>query len=189
MGALFTILRYSIGSMFVGVLLTLIGVALMFFLVGSWKKNSTFTPLSLIAGAVLFVMLAFQSVLMCGAITIKSYGDDVEVYINNLVAGVPEQTAFTQQDSQRILENIVDEYPLVGYFIGGADFRGHTPLDIAEAMVDELQSWANWYILRRVLWSLLFIVLGTTAVIWTMDGVKRTSHRSMRTHRNRIYED
>lgn len=71
MSYLINILQYSIGSLFIGVLITLIGVCLMFYIVKSWRRGAEFSPGSFIVGAILFFFLSFQSVLLCGAITIK----------------------------------------------------------------------------------------------------------------------
>ena len=60
MGALYTIISYSLGNLFLGVLLTIVGVGLMFFLIRSWFSNSSFTPLSYIIGFVLFLFLKFN---------------------------------------------------------------------------------------------------------------------------------
>ena len=78
MGALFQIIAYSLGNLFLGVILTIVGVALMFVLIKSLRSIFTYTPLSYINGGILFLFLSFQAVLLCGAVTIKSYTDDVE---------------------------------------------------------------------------------------------------------------
>lgn len=194
MGALFQIVAYSIGNLFLGILLTVVGVILLFVLIQSWYRNSTFTPVSYIVGGILFLFLSFQSILLCGAVTIKSYSEDVECAINSWVAEVPSDIPFNQEDSQHVLEQITEEWPLVGYFVGGADFTRHTSVTIAQAMAEELRSFMNYFILRRVGWSLLFIVCGVVIVIKSMERVSRrrySSTRSMATgsSRRRRYDD
>ena len=192
MGALYTIISYSLGNLFLGVLLTIVGVGLMFFLIRSWFSNSSFTPFSYIIGFVLFLFLSFQAVLLCGAVTIKSYGDEVEVAINEWVRNLPDDVRFNKASSQQVLEQIQQEWPLVGYFVGGADFTGHTPVDIAHAMTEELHSFMNGFILRRIGWSLLFVVVGAFIVIKTMEHTRRQRNRggyaSARSRRRR-YDD
>lgn len=46
MGALFNILTHSLGSIFLGIVIAVGGVVLMFFIIHSWWRNSNFTPLS-----------------------------------------------------------------------------------------------------------------------------------------------
>lgn len=199
MGALFTIISHSIGNLFLGILLTAAGIFLLYFLIRSWFVHRTFTPLSFLTGAVLFPLLAFQSVLLCGAVTIKSYCGDVEQAINGWVQDVPETVRFTQQDSQAILDKIAEEWPLVGYFVNLADFSGHTSTTIAASMAGELRSYMNWFILRRIGWSLLFVLVGAVGVIWSMDSGQRRgarrgtsgrrSYSGGRTARRRRYDD
>ena len=90
MNALYTIISYSLGNLFLGVILTIAGVELMFFLIRSWFSNRTFTLFSYFVGIILFLFLSFQSVLFCGAITIKSYCDEVEMAINEWARNLPD---------------------------------------------------------------------------------------------------
>ena len=167
----FDILRYAIGSMFLGVLFTILGVGLLFFLIKGFYPKSAFTPVSFIVGFILFFLLSFQSVFICGAFKVKSMAADIEVSINQYI---PSSWKLSNQeisadDSQQIVENLDKEYPLFGCYIGWADFHGHTAANVAAAMVDEMHSFLNKFIWRRVGWSLLFIVLGTFIVIKTLD--------------------
>lgn len=180
MGAYFKLLRTRWEICFLGVILTIVGVALMFVLIQSWRSNCTYTPLSYITGGILFLFLSFQAVLLCGAVTIKSYTDDVEHAINGWVANVPSDVQFDQEASQNVLERITEEWPLVGYFVGGADFTGHTSESLGPAMAEELRSFMNYFILRRIGWSLLFIICGAVIVIKSMERVSRRSYSSSR---------
>lgn len=173
---------YSIGSLLLGVFLTIVGIVLMFVLIRSWWRNSTFTPMSFVVGGILFFFLAYQAVLICGAVTIKSYCDDVEMAINGMVANIPDDVPFSTEDSQVILDQISEEWPLVGYYVNMADFRGQTSATIGSAMADELRSYMNWFILRRVCWSLAFVVIGAIIVIKTItvhnNQLRRSSGRT-----------
>lgn len=179
MGALMNIFYHSLGSMLVGVVLTIIGIILMYVLIRLWWRNSTFSIASIAVGIILFFFLSFQSILLCGAITIKSCCDDVEFYVNKLVQDIPSTQAFSTEDSQVILDHISEEWPLVGYYVNMADFQGHTSDTIAEAMSDELRSYMNWFIFRRICWSLLFVVVGAVIVIKTIS-IRNDSHRNAR---------
>lgn len=191
MGALFTIVKYSLSNLFIGVFFTLIGLFLLYFIIRAWFKNKSFTVLSFFIGCILFFLLSFQSVLLCGAITIKTYSDDVEIFINDVVSKIPADYTFNEEDSQNLLELITEDKPLLGYFVGGADFSGHTPGDIAEAFVSELSRFMNKFIMRRVAWSLAFVVLGAIIVIKSMEGGSgkyRNSSRYSSVHRRKRYD-
>lgn len=185
---IFSILQYSLGSLVWGVLLTVAGVALMFAIIKSWRRNCTFTPVSFMVGALLFCFLSFQSVLLCGAITIKSMAGEIRSYINLMVENLPGDTVFSTVDSQQILDNINETYPLVGRYLDWADFEGHTPTDIAGAMADKMVSYMNWYMLRRVAWSVLFVVIGAAAILKTMEKTDGGGKRIPSTSRY-VYDD
>lgn len=192
MGALFNILAYSISSLFFGLLITIAGVVLMFFLIKSWRRGAAFSPASFVVGAVLFCLLAYQSVLFCGAVTIKSYSDDVEAAINDMVKDIPEDMAFSRDDSQSLLDRIGEEWPLVQYYVNMADFSGHNCNTIATAMANELRSYMNRFMLRRLGWCLLFVIGGAVVVIKTMRPASLSANCKYSTRHesvNRVYDD
>lgn len=184
---IFSILFSSIGNLIWGVLLTIVGIALMFLIIKSWRKDAYFAPSSYLVGMVLFLFLSFQSILMCGAITIKSGTDEIRASINRMVEDIPEGIPFSSSNSQQILDNICEEYPIVGEYVDWADFEGHDSSNIADAMVEELNSFLNWYILRRIGWSVLFVVIGAVIVIKTMPRIyqNRRSQERMKTTQRR----
>lgn len=180
---IFSILFYSIGSLIWGVLLTAVGIALLFFIIKSWRKNAEFTLASFIIGVVLFFLLAFQSVLLCGAITVKNCSHEIRAYINRMVDAIPEDVTFSTSDSQQILDNINEAFPIVSHYFDWADFEGHNSSNIADAMVEVFNENMNWYILRRVGWCLLFVIVGAILILKTMGkhggGVKKAPTTSL----------
>ena len=173
MGLLFHILTYSLGNLFLGIIFTTVGIALMFFLIRSWYANSSFTPLSLIVGALLFLFLSFQSVLLCGAFTIKTYCDDIESMVDGWMRQLPaDDNPLNKESSQYLLECIQSEYPLVSDFIDGANFTGHTLATIAHAISSEMRSYMNRYMWRRVGWGVLFVFTGALLVIKSMERTR-----------------
>lgn len=178
-----TIFNYAIDCIFLGVLFTLIGVGLLFFLIRGFYKNYTFTPLSFCVAFVLFFLLAYESILTCGAVKIKNLSEDVRTTINQQLPSywqdIPQ--AITPGESQELLDVIVETYPIVGQYLNIADFQGHDTTTIANAMVDEMNSYMNKFIWKRIAWSLLFICIGVFIVVKTMDAVKAV-RRSARSH-------
>lgn len=168
-GYLTNILSYSIGSLLLGVLITVLGIVLMFVLIRSWWRDSTFTPMSFLVAGILFFFLAFQSILLCGAVTIKSYCSDVEEAVNEMVEGLPKYAEVPQDATNEILGEVMDRWPLVSYYIGSYESWGYTPVNYAKAMSDEIHHFMNMYILRRLAWALGFIIVGAILVIKTIS--------------------
>lgn len=173
MEALFNILAHSLSSIFLGVFVAVAGVALMFFIIHLWWRNSNFTPLSFLVAFILFCLLSFQVVFICGAMTIKGYGDDVERTVNELVSQMPSDIQLSSEDAQVLLDRVSDEFPIVGYYVSRVESWGNTPSTIAKSLVDALHRYLNWFMLRRIGWCLLFIVCAAVAVINTISRENR----------------
>lgn len=169
MGYLMNILSFSLGSLFLGILFTLLGIVLMFVLIRSWWRDSTFTPMSFFVAGILFFFLSFQAILLCGAVTIKSYCSDMEEVVNEMLAGLPNYAEVPQGKTNQILDEVIERWPLIGYYIGGYESWGYTPVDYAKAMADEVHHFMNMYILRRLAWALGFIIVGAILVIKTIS--------------------
>lgn len=190
MGLLVDIFTNSLLSIFLGFLFALGGVILLFFAIQSWYKNRTFTPLSYVAGAVVFCFFLYQSILICGAFACKSFGDEIEARINEIVAlraSFMPDYKFSREQTDEIFKEATAVFPVIAGYVGWADFEGHTPLNIAASMHETLDKFLNIFILKRLGWCLLFLVLGALAVIKTMDvqraiASRRRTGSSARTH-------
>lgn len=185
---LFNILTNSIGSFLLGLFITLLSMGMLFFIIKSWYKNRDFTPLSFIIGGVLFLILSYHSIFICGAISIKGYGDDLEELVNNYVGNLSDNIVFSQEDTQIILDRLRNDLPLVGYYASYANFSGHTPRDIAESMNNRMQSYMNEYIIKHLLWLLFYVVVGAFLIIKTMEGTK-TKRRSSHHSKTKFYDE
>ena len=190
MGLLVDIFTNSLLSIFLGFLFALGGVILLFLAIQGWYKNRTFTPLSYVAGAVVFCFFLYQSILICGAFACKSFGDEIEARINEIVAlraSFMSDYKFSREQTDEIFKEATAVFPVIAEYVGWADFEGHTPLNIAASMHETLDKFLNIFILKRLGWCLLFLVLGALAVIKTMDvqraiASRRRTGSSARTH-------
>ena len=190
MGLLVDIFTNSLLSIFLGFLFALGGVILLFLAIQSWYKNRTFTPLSYVAGAVGFCFFLYQSILICGAFACKSFGDEIEARINEIVAlraSFMPDYKFSREQTDEIFKEATAVFPVIAEYVGWADFEGHTPLNIAASMHETLDKFLNIFILKRLGWCLLFLVIGAFLVIKTMDvqraiASRRRTGSSARTH-------
>ena len=175
---LFDILRYSFSSMIWGILIAVACIALFVFLIKGWYKDATFSPISYVVGAILFLFLSFQCILIVGSLKIISMTDEYEQRITSIVESVysPSDMVSMPQASD-VIDTIIDEFPILEYYIGGGEFSGFTAEQLPHAIADELRSFMRWYIFRRILWCLGFVIVGAICVIKSLSknyqGIRR----------------
>lgn len=187
MWALYDILNYSFSSVIWGLLIAIACMALFVFLIKGWYKDATFSPVSYIIGAILFIFLSFQCVLIVGSLKIISMTDDYEQRITSIVESLysPSDMVSMPQASD-VIDTIIDEFPILEYYIGGGEFSGFTAAQLPHAMADELRSFMRWYIFRRILWCLGFVIVGAICVIKSLSRNYAPLRRIERQQRQRV---
>lgn len=187
MWALYDILRYSISSVIWGILIAVACMALFVFLIKGWYKDTTFSPVSYVIGAVLFLFLSVQCVLIVGSLKIIDTTDYYETEIANIVDSAYDTAdEITIGQADDIIQVIIDRFPLLQYYIGGGEFSGFTAKELPHAMADELRSFMRWYIFRRILWCLGFVIVGAICVIRSLSKSSTPLRQSERLQRQRI---
>ena len=176
--ALFEILRYSFSSVVWGVLVAVLCMALFVFLIKGWYKDATFLPISYAIGAILFLLLSFQSILIVGSLKIISMTDEYEQRISLIVEeAYSPSVVLSVPETSDVIGNIIEEFPILNYYIDGGEFTGYTAKELPHAIADELRSFMRLYIFRRILWCLGFVIVGAICVIKTLSksyqGIKR----------------
>lgn len=166
---LFEILRYSFSSVIWGVLIAISCMALFVFLIKGWYKDATFSPVSYLVGAVLFLFLSFQCVLIVGSLKIISMTDDYEQQITALVQSYSPEDEVSQAQASEVIDAIINEFPILEYYISGGEFSGYTASQLPTAVAQELRSFMRWYIFRRILWCLGFVAVGAFLVIRSLS--------------------
>lgn len=184
---LLNILHYSLGSLFWGILIGLACLALFFFLIKGWWKDAEFSLISYIVGSVLGILLIYECTLICGSLAIMRAADDFHDIVTSAVSTMVESgdylpgTIVDKDDSQLVMDQVVAQHPIMGYFAKGADFSGNTLAALPDRMTDTMKSYLSWYIVRRLLWALGFVVVGAVIVIKTMSHGRSThSHAPIR---------
>ncbi len=190
MWALFDILRYSFSSAIWGILIAVACMVLFVFLIKGWYKDATFSPVSYGIGAILFLFLSIQCILIVGSLKILDTTDYYEMEITRIVESTYDAAdEVTMKQSDDIIKLVIDRYPLLHYYIGGGEFTGFTARQLPHAMADELRSFMRWYIFRRILWCLGFVIVGAVCVIKSLSKKYVPSRRSERTQRQRVQTD
>ena len=171
------ILHYAIGSLFLGILLTIALVGLLFFLIKGFYSKRAFSPLSIVAGLILGFILTFQIVPLCGAVALKWKCHDMKEWLDeNLIH--PEQylvpRTVSLEESQAIVEEVIERYPIVDSFVNGGTFVGYDTSNISQVMVDTLDDFLNPFIYKALGWSIFFTILTAVIVVWTMRPRRNT---------------
>lgn len=174
MWGLFELLRFSFSSIIWGILITAICLALFFFLIRGWYRNATFTPISYVIGFFLFLLLAFQCTMIVGAIKIINISPYYESQIQQLVGTYfPPSQEITGQESEQVIDWLVTEYPILQHYFDTGEFTGYTAQQLPAVMGAEIRSFLRFYILRRLLWCLGFVIVGAVLVIRSISKQKR----------------
>lgn len=154
-------------------------LSLFFVLIKGWCRNATFTPASFLCGGVLGILLIFQSVLICGSLSILDMVNSCEEYMIQMVVPYVNSlgnSVVTAEDRNELTGEIISQFPLLEYFIVEDTFSNLTISELPSAIAEECRSYFHWYIFRRVMWSLGFVVVAAIVVIKTMDK-SYTHHR------------
>jgi hypothetical protein len=153
------------------------------FLIKGWYKDATLSPISYLIGAVLFFFLSIQCILIVGSLKIISMTDEYEQQITALVQSYTPEDEVSQAQASEVIDAIIDEFPILEYYIGGGEFSGYTASQLPAAIAQELRSFMRWYIFRRILWCLGFVAVGAYLVIRSL------SKNYTNTRRERIQHD
>jgi len=179
------ILQYALGSFILGVVLTILFVFLLFLLIKGFYPKSTFSPLSIITGLVLTILLIPQMIQLCGAVALKAETANISEWLDeNIVHSdryiIPQD--ISTEESTEICNQLVEQYPMVKSFVGGGEFTNFNTSNICQAMADELNSFLNQFIWESLGWSILFVIIGSFIVIRTIhhnrQRVRLRSHSS-----------
>ena len=166
---LLDILRYSFSSIIWGVLIAVVSMTLFVLLIKGWYKDAEFSPVSYLVGAVLFLFLSFQSVLIVGSLKIISMADEYEQHLVTLMDAYLPEEMVSQAQASDVIDSIISEFPILDYYISGGEFSGFTAKELPSAIAQELRSFMRWYIFRRILWCLGFVVVGAVCVIKSLS--------------------
>ncbi|MDO4187057.1 MAG: hypothetical protein Q4D30_11340 [Bacteroidales bacterium] len=183
---LLDILRYSFGSIIWGILIALSCMALFVFLIKGWYKDATFSPISYVVGVILFLLLSFQCILIVGSLKIIDSTDSYETQIRQIVEyRYAPSDEISLQEADDIIKEIIERFPILHYYISGGTFSGHTARQLPHSIASEIRSFMSWYIVRRILWCLGFVVVGAFCVIKTMSSHYKGQRRVVTTQSER----
>lgn len=174
----FSLITTAFSSVFYGVIVTAVMMTVLYFLLKTASRNIVQTIPFYITGVVLAILLVIQTSLMIGAMQAKDAADSAEIYLNQLLEN--SYGTVGAQDSQRVLDAVTEEFPLIGTYFGMADFSGHDVSELAGSMHETMTGYLNTYIWHRAWWILCIIVVACIIVMLfdKRTPANRSRHRS-----------
>lgn len=91
---------------------------------------------------------------------------------NGMIAGIldgdPDHDV-SGPESTAIVEELVSRYPILSNYFDFGVFKGYTVSELPHAIACEINNYMKWYIFRRLMWCLGFVVIATFIAIKTID--------------------
>lgn len=154
-----------------GIVLTVFIVGLLYVILRQLCRGAVHTIPFYVIGVVLFAVLLVQQTLMFGAFKAKGYVDNVAEYVYEVIDlkdGLKESANINNVDPS-LTEKVKEEFPMVSLFVNMDKIEEYAEdiddlEDTVPVIKNEFQSALNYYILRRILWSLGVIVVSVVLV-------------------------
>lgn len=169
-----------IGSIVWGAVLAIVIVVLTYIACRAVRSQSVQSVTAIAILGVLLLFAGAQTTMIAGALYGKGYVNDISGYANSLVStGSEAVESYTSFEELR--QKLSDKFPMAKPILdkidgsGAAQYvsKGHTVVDF---VTDNLHDTLNYYILRRVLWLIGFVVVAMASILLTGDKRKRKSY-------------
>lgn len=158
----FSLFSTALSCVFYGVIAAAAVMLVVYAILKAIDKGIVESVLFYVTGAVLAVLLTVQFSLLTGAVQAKGAVDSAEIYMQQLLESTYGRV--NAQDSQRVLDAVISEYPIVGTYIGIANFSGQSVENLPTAMHDTMTDYLNTYIWHRVWWILGMVLVASLVV-------------------------
>ena len=175
MFTLFRLLEFSFSSIVWGVILSAVCIFLIHLIIsGLWNK-AEYTPLTFLSGFVLFIALTFNIALIFGGMKVKSLVDDVQASAETVVNTVVKPRGeMIEAGTEEVTKRIGDEYPILAPYLESAKVDASSIEKLPETIANSVRSSINSFILRRVLWSLGFLVVCAIVAVKSVNTAGST---------------
>lgn len=155
-----TLAGHLFGCLFWGLLIALILTGISIFIA---KGISNKTP-NFIVAAVLFILLAYQSILAVGSLYARSYVEDVRQLVEDIVASAPDS-----ESTAELAETVSENFPAIPEKIikNMADLNETTSnvRNIADQMANSLKKSLTSYLWERIAWASGFMIIGIVLLV------------------------
>ena len=158
--------------------LVIAGVLLMYST--QYTKRGSIEPLPLVLCLLLFCLLFYQTTLMYGAIGSKSIAED---FISACHMQFGDKIDGEELKSQ--MTTLIRENPLVSFFLDYGDLEDFNWSQPIKSLRKVVSREYNWYIFRRIVWSVVFVGIAFVGIMLASSG----SHRSRKRRRSYSFDD
>lgn len=172
------LLQTCASSLFWGLIITSSIMVILYFILKNLSRGCVKSIPFFIAFPVCFFILLYNSTLLVGAAKAKGCVDSVELYVRQLVADKNFTVDILQ--SQEILNEVNNEFPIISSFINLADFSGNESQNLAEAMCDEMNHFFNIFIWKKIGWIFGFTILMFIIAVVSYKGSGGNANRNQR---------
>lgn len=158
-----SLLSTTISSIIYGIIVAAAILALLYVVLKYISKAMVKTKVFYFTGSVLSILLIIQCSLMIGSIQARGEIIAVKIYLSQLVEN--KYGTINAQESQKIMDSVDEQFPIVGVFVNMANFAGHDISELPEAMSETLDDYLSSYIWHHFLCILGIIIVACLIVM------------------------
>ncbi len=169
---MFDFLSNSFGSVLGGLLTALLIAGGLLAYSAQYSRRGSLNPVAMIICALLFCLLFYQTTLMYGAFGSKA---TAMKFITALHLQLGDNIHGAELRDQMAM--LIRENPLVAFFIDYGDLEDFDWSEPIKSLRSAVAREYNWYIVRRVVWSVVFIIIALVGIILASPKKKSKSRR------------
>lgn len=118
-----------------------------------------------------FLFIGAQTTMMVGALYTKGYISDISTSANSIIGNTADQVNSTVADVESTIYHLKSQYPFAAPLLNKVDIGKATRYvegggrSVVDFIASNLHETVNYYILRRVLWIIGFVVLALIGML------------------------
>ncbi len=158
-------------------------VSLYFIIYALFSGSKQFSPLSYVVAIPLLPMLAFQFYLLIGAASVKHKCSEIAAWVDVTVPRQSLDGTFSQEDIRAAFCQLTATFPIAAMFLDADVIADSNKTSLGQALTRKVNTYLIWFMVRRVAWSLGFIVLAVFGIILLSPAVQSNHLRQRREQR------
>ena len=165
------ILENIFGCVFWGTILAIIIVTVVYLLYRQLAPSGRKSIMTHLLLFVLFLFVGAQTTMTVGALYAKGYISDISNSVNSIIGNTADQVNPTVDYVESTIYELKSQYPFAAPLLNKVDIGkatryveggGHSVVDF---IASNLHETVNYYILRRVLWMIGFVLIAMIGML------------------------